>query len=44
MVTEVQVNGKDAVRLNIDLTGIEDNYTVVYAKEASEVERNKRKC
>ena len=44
VVTEVQVNGKDAVRLNIDLTGIEDNYTVVYAKEASEVERNKRKC
>ncbi|ATW04425.1 hypothetical protein [Sphingorhabdus sp. YGSMI21] len=44
VVTEVQVNGKDAVRLNIDLTGVEDNYTVVYAREASEVERNKRKC
>jgi hypothetical protein len=44
VVTEIQVSGRDAVRLNIDLTGIEDNYTVVHAKEASEAERNSRRC
>jgi hypothetical protein len=44
VVTEIQLSGKDALWLNIDLSGNEDYYTAVYAREASEDERNRRQC
>jgi len=44
VITDIQLSGQDALWLNIDLSGNEDYYTAVYAREASEGERNKRKC